>query len=195
MRTRERAVLRNWSAVRLRLRDVTLYSFKIAAEYSAGQTATSIVNVYLRNRVNVELLRDCSPPIDDINLAQGNLWIISRHLLEAWSQLPARAAPIRIKIDDRHIAGYEVLIHVDLRTVRNHLDRFAATGSSHRRLIDCLLCRISRGNRRVVMKTFLNILRQLDEIDFRDSRFRFQHNAVRLHPGNGDILVFFPANQ
>jgi hypothetical protein len=75
------------------------------------------------------------------------------------------------------------------------LDRFAATGSGHRRLIDCLLCGISRGNRRVVMKTFLNIFRQLDEIDFRDSRFVFQDDAVRLHPSHGGILVFFPADQ
>ena len=33
-----------------------------------------------------------------------------------------------MKIYNGHITEYEVLIDVDLRTVRNHLDRFAATG-------------------------------------------------------------------
>ena len=83
MRTCECAFLRNRSAVRLRLRDVTFHFFKIDAEHGANETATSIVNVHLRNRVNVELLRDCRFPIDDIDLAQRNLGIIPRHLLEA----------------------------------------------------------------------------------------------------------------
>src|SRR5437764_9568820 len=48
-----------WSAVRLRLRDVTFHSFKIDAEHGPNETAISIVNVHLRNRVNIELLRDC----------------------------------------------------------------------------------------------------------------------------------------
>ena len=71
------------SAARLRLRDVTFHFFEIGAEYRADETATSIVNVHLRNRVNIELLRDCRFPIDDIDFAQRNLRIISRHLLEA----------------------------------------------------------------------------------------------------------------
>src|SRR5215469_8437489 len=83
MRTRECAFLHNLSAVRLRPRDVTFHSFNIAAEYSADETTTSIVNVHLRNRVKVELLRDCRFPVDDIYFAQRNLGIVSRHLLEA----------------------------------------------------------------------------------------------------------------
>jgi len=114
MRTCQCVFLRNWSAVRLRLRNVTFHFFKIDAEYSADETATSIVNVHLRNRVNVELLRDCRFPTDDIDLAQRNLGIAPHHLLEARRELPARAAPIRIKIYNGHITEYEVSIDVDL---------------------------------------------------------------------------------
>src|SRR5437773_12458398 len=68
-----------------------------------------------------------------------------------------------------------MLIDVDLRTVRNHFDRFDATGSGHCRLIDGLLCLcgIGRSDRGIVMKTLLNVVGQLDEIHFRDSRFVF----------------------
>ena len=83
MRTCECAFLRNRSAVRFRLRDITFHSLKIAAEYSADEPATSIVNVHLRNRVNIELLHDSRFPIDDIDLAQRDLGIVSRHLIEA----------------------------------------------------------------------------------------------------------------
>jgi len=82
MRTCPCAFLHDWSAVRLGLRDVTFHFFKIAAEHSADETATSIVNVHLRNRVNVEFLHDCRFPIKDIYLAKRNLSIVSRHLLE-----------------------------------------------------------------------------------------------------------------
>ena len=64
-----RASLRNRSAIRLRLRDVAFHFFKIDAEHGADETAASIVNVHLRNRMNVELLRDRRFPIDDIDLA------------------------------------------------------------------------------------------------------------------------------
>jgi hypothetical protein len=83
MRACECAFLRNRSTVRLRLRDVTFHFFEIDAEYSADETATSIVNVHLRNRVNVKLLYDGGSPIDDVDLAQRNLGITPRHLLEA----------------------------------------------------------------------------------------------------------------
>ena len=65
------------------MRDVTFHFFEIHAEYSADETATSIVNVHLRNRVNVELLHDRRFPIDDVDLAQRNLGITPRQLLEA----------------------------------------------------------------------------------------------------------------
>jgi hypothetical protein len=80
---RVRALQRNRSAARFRVRDVTFHFFEIDAEYSADETATAIVNVHLRNRVNVELLHDCRFPIDDVDLAQRNLGITPRHLLEA----------------------------------------------------------------------------------------------------------------
>lgn len=83
MRACECAFLRDRSTVLLRLRDVTFHFFEIDAQYSADQTATSIVNVYLRNRVDIELLHDYRFPIDDVDLAQRNLGITPRHLLEA----------------------------------------------------------------------------------------------------------------
>ena len=83
MGTHECAFLPNRSAARLRLRDVAFHAFKIHAEYSTHETAASIVNIYLRNGVNIELLHDCRFPIDDIYLAQRNLGIVSRQLLEA----------------------------------------------------------------------------------------------------------------
>ena len=83
MRACECAFLPNRSTVRLRLRDLTFHFFEIDAEYSADETATSTVNVHLWNRVNVELLHDCRFPIDDVDLAQRNLGIASRQLLEA----------------------------------------------------------------------------------------------------------------
>ena len=57
------------STVGLRLRDVTFHFFEVNAQRGANETAISIVNVHLRDRVNVELLRDSRSPIDDINLA------------------------------------------------------------------------------------------------------------------------------
>ena len=41
------------------------------------------------------------------------------------------------------------------------------------------------------MKAFLNLFRQFTEIDFRDSRFGFQNNAVRLDAADRGIFVCF----
>jgi len=49
MRACECAFLPNRSTVRLRVSDVTFHFFEIDAEYGADETATSIVNVHLRN--------------------------------------------------------------------------------------------------------------------------------------------------
>ena len=42
------------------------------------------------------------------------------------------------------------------------------------------------------MKAFLNLFGQFIEIDFRDSRFGFQNNAVGLDAADRDIFVFLP---
>ena len=36
---------------------------------------------------------------------------------------------------------------------------------------------------------------QLDEINFGDSRFAFEYNAIGFDAADRDVLVFFPANQ
>ena len=76
-----RASVRNGLTVRLCLPDVPFHCFDIDTEHSADETATSIVNVNLGNRVNVELLRHCRFPVNDINLPQRNLGVTPRHLL------------------------------------------------------------------------------------------------------------------
>ena len=48
-----------------------------------------------------------------------------------------------------------------------------------------------RGLCGIIMKAFLNLFRQFTEIDFRDSRFRFQNNAARLDAADRGIFVFF----
>ena len=88
-----------------------------------------------------------------------------------------------------------MLVDVHLRAMRNHFARLPATSDGRRRLIDCLVCRIGRGNRGIIMKTFLNFFRQFDEINFRDSRLGFEHDAVRLDPAYRDVFVFFPVNR
>jgi hypothetical protein len=45
------------------------------------------------------------------------------------------------------------------------------------------------------MKTVLNLLGQLGKINFRDSRFADQHNAVGFDSADLDVLVFFPINR
>lgn len=82
-----------------------------------------------------------------------------------------------------------------LRAVRNHFDRLAATSDGRRRLIDCLLRGVSRGNRGIVMKTFPNLFWQLDKINFRNSRLGSEHDAVGLDPAYRDVFVFFAANR
>src|SRR5919106_4193095 len=81
------------SAAAFSLRYVTLYFPNVAADNSADETAPAIVNVNLRNRADVELLHHRRFPIDDVDLAQRNLRIGSGHLLQAWREVFARAAP------------------------------------------------------------------------------------------------------
>ena len=44
------------------------------------------------------------------------------------------------------------------------------------------------------MKTFLNLFWQLDEVNFRDSRLAFEHNAIGFDAADRDVLVFFALN-
>jgi len=44
-------------------------------------------------------------------------------------------------------------------------------------------------------KTFLNVFRQLDKINFRDPRLGFNHDSIRLYPADLDVFVFFPVNR
>src|SRR6476660_7679371 len=72
-----------WSTAGLRSRDVSFDLFKIGADNSADKVARAIINVYLRNGANIELLRHgCSRP-DNVDLAQRYLRIGMRHLLQA----------------------------------------------------------------------------------------------------------------
>ena len=82
-RVRVRASLLNCSAARLSLRDVAFDFFEIDAEDGADETTTLIINVYLRNRVDIKLLYDRGSPIHDIDFSKHDLGIVSRHLLEA----------------------------------------------------------------------------------------------------------------
>ena len=110
------------SVARLRLCHKTFYLVEIDAHDSADEAAVAVVNVHLRNRVNIELLRDCSSPIHDVDLAQRDLGIISHHLLQARRKPSTRAAPVCVELDNIHIPEREMLVNVHLRAVRNHLD-------------------------------------------------------------------------
>jgi hypothetical protein len=46
-------------------------------------------------------------------------------------------------------------------------------------LVDALRDCLSSWRRRTVMKPFLNVFREFNEIDFRNSRFGFNHDPVR----------------
>ena len=62
------------------LRYVTPDLVEIGTNNGADKTATAIVNVNLRDGVDVVLLHHRRVPIDDVDLAQRNLRIVSCHL-------------------------------------------------------------------------------------------------------------------
>ena len=68
-----------------------------------------------------------------VDLAQRNLRIGSCHLLQAWRDVSARAAPVRIKIDDGHVTEREMFGDVDRRAVRDHFDVLTATSDDRGR--------------------------------------------------------------
>src|SRR5207302_975324 len=86
------------SAAGLRLRDVSFDLVEIRAEHSADEAAPAIVNINLWNRVDVELLRHGCSPVDDVDLAQRDLRIATRHLFQARREPFARTTPVRVKI-------------------------------------------------------------------------------------------------
>src|SRR5206468_2399007 len=175
------------------LRDVTFNRVDVSAINGSDKTASAIIDVNLRNRVDVELLYHCGSPIHDVDLAQCNVRIASCHLLQTWRELSARPAPVRIKIDDGYAPEREMFVDVHLRAVRNHFNRLTAAGHGSRAAGS--LCGVSSGTRGIVMKTLLNFFRQLDEIKFRNSRSGSKHNAVRLDSANRNVFVFFPVNR
>ena len=71
--------------------------------------------------------------------------------------------------------------------MRNHLDRFAATGSGHRRLIDCLLCGIGRSDRGIVMKPLLNVVGNSTKYTFEIPDFVFS----TMPSGSARVTVTF----
>src|SRR6266496_3767805 len=92
--------------------------------------------------MDVVLLHDRCVPIDDIDLAQRNLRIGSCHLLQAWRKLSARTAPVRIKIDNGHVAECEMLADVHRCAMGDYFDLLTATGdqrSRRRKLILLIL--------------------------------------------------------
>lgn len=88
-----------------------------------------------------------------------------------------------------------MLVDVQLRAMRNDFARLSATSNGRRRLVDCLLRRVSSGHRRIVMKAFLVLLRQLDKVNLRDAGIGSEHNAVRFDSENRGVFVFSPVNQ
>ncbi len=71
------------SAADFCLRDVTLDLVDVGANNGANPTATAILNVHLRHGVNIEFLRHGRSPVDDVDLAQRNRRIATRHLFQA----------------------------------------------------------------------------------------------------------------
>jgi hypothetical protein len=87
----------------LRLRDVTFDLLDIGASNSADETAAGVVHLHDRNGVDVVLFR---APIGEVNLAQCNLAIACRHLLQGRRNYSAWGAPVCMEIDQRHLAGH-----------------------------------------------------------------------------------------
>src|ERR1041384_127937 len=74
--------VKSLSAAGLRLRNVLFDAVEIGATNRADEATRAVINVNHRNGVNIELMRHgCSPP-DNVDLAQGYLRIVLRHLLQ-----------------------------------------------------------------------------------------------------------------
>src|SRR5437867_6883875 len=114
------------SAASFGLCHVTLDLIDVSAGNSADELAGAIVNAHPWKRVDGELSRDGGFPSHDVDLAERDLGIAGRHLLQTWRKPFAGRTPICIKIDNGHIAQCEMLVDVHLRPVRNEFDRLTA---------------------------------------------------------------------
>ena len=45
------------------------------------------------------------------------------------------------------------------------------------------------------MKAFLNVFWEFDKINLRDSRFRFDDDAIRIDASDSGVFVFFAVNR
>src|SRR5437867_10147561 len=114
------------SAASFGLCHVTLDLIDVSAGNSADELAGAIVNAHPWKRVDGELSRDGGFPIHDVDLAERDLRIADRHLLQTWRQPSARRAPIYIKMVNGYRAQREMLVDVHLRPVRNDIERLYA---------------------------------------------------------------------
>src|SRR5437016_108578 len=57
-------------------------------------------------------------------------------------------------------------------------------------LVDALRDCLSSWRRRTVMKAFLNVFREFNEIDFRNSRFGSNHDPVRFDTADRSVFVY-----
>src|SRR5207237_9882090 len=96
----------------------------------ADEVAATIVNVNLRDRSDIVLFRYRRLPIHNIDLAQRNLRIGVGHLLQAWRELFARTAPVRVKIDNGHVARCEVFGDVHCRAMTDYFDLLTTPSDS-----------------------------------------------------------------
>ena len=117
LRERVRGLLTSRST--RRLRDVTFDLLDVGARNTADKAAAAIKHYHVRNALDVVLARLLRRLLG-VDLAQRNLGIGCRHLLQGWRNLSAWAAPVCMKIDQRHLAG-------------DGLSRLTATGHCQRR--------------------------------------------------------------
>ena len=87
----------------LRLGDVTFELLDVGADNSADETAAAIVHLHVRKGLDI---RARWRSIGEVDLAQRNVGIGCRHLLQGWRELSAWGAPVCMEINQRHLAGH-----------------------------------------------------------------------------------------
>src|SRR5262245_59305311 len=91
------------SAATLRLRHVTFDLTDVRAYNSADETAAGFIHLHRRKGFDtVRFLRG----ISKVNLAQCNVSISRRHLLQGWRDHSAWGAPLCPEIHKRHLARH-----------------------------------------------------------------------------------------
>src|SRR5437899_10260924 len=116
---------RSSSAAAFGLRDVAPDLFDVAADDGANERAAAIVNGDGGNAVKAVLQRHGTFPVDDVDLANGDIRIAVRHLLQMRRHEATGAAPVGVKINDCHPADGEMSVDIDTLAVSDHLDRLA----------------------------------------------------------------------